>query len=258
MPGRRNRWVVGLVLVALPQAGCLGVKGALAPEPPPLTGPSAAAEPKPEKALPPEKSAELCLSIGDTMRQSGHLAEAVVQYEQARQYNPKLTAATHRLALVRDELGEHAAALAEFQRALKEKPHDPDLLNDYGYSHYCERNWAEAEAQFRAALRAAPKHERAWVNLGMALGQQGRAEESLAAFAKVVPPAAAHCNLGYIFLTQGKKEEAREQYLQALEIDGACPMAQAVLARLDKPGPKPADGSGVVPTTATAPAPAGQ
>lgn len=255
--GRRQSfgWL-GLVLLAVPQAGCMG-GGWLAPEPAPLTGP-AAGEPKAEKGLPPDKAAELCLQTGDALRQSGHLPEAAAQYEKARQDNPKLTAATHRLALARDELGDHAAALVEYQRALKEKPHDADLLNDYGWSLYCEHSWAEAEKQFRAALKVAPKHEKAWNNLGMVLAQQGKVEESLAAFGKVVPPAAARCNLAYILLTQGKRDEARAQYHKALETDPSCVMAQAVLARLDKPGPKPTAGEGVAPAPTTAPAPAGQ
>lgn len=68
----------------------------------------------------------------------------------------------------------------------------------------------------------------------MALAQQGRDEEALEAFEKAVCPAEARCNLAYVLSGQGKVEEARQKYKEALEIDPALKPARAGLARLDR------------------------
>jgi len=65
------------------------------------------------------------------------------------------------------------------------------LRGDLGYYSYHRRDWQKAEEHFRRAIAQSPEHERAYVNLGLALGEQERFQESFDAFAKVLGPAAA-------------------------------------------------------------------
>ena len=48
------------------------------------------------------------------------------------------------------------------------------------------------------------------------LGQQGRCDDSYAAFTHVVSPAKARSNVGVLLAKQGKVEEAKEALRQAL------------------------------------------
>ncbi len=64
------------------------------------------------------------------------------------------------------------------------------------------------------------------MNLGLTLAQQGRTPEALEAFGKVVGPAEAQANLGFVLLTQGKREDACAAYRQALTLDPSCRLAQ--------------------------------
>ena len=93
-----------------------------------------------------------------------------------------LAGVSRRLAVLYDKQGDHSRAAVEYRTALQQAPHDADLLCDFGYFHYERGDHAEAEREFRAALKENPQHQKAWVNLGLTLGRQGREAESIEAF----------------------------------------------------------------------------
>jgi Tfp pilus assembly protein PilF len=218
-------------------AGCLtsGITGATARlETPP--------EPAPGNAeLPPAKSAEVLVKLAENMENAGHDADAIVCYERARQADPKLPNIARRLAPIYDRVGESKKALEEYQLALKASPRDANLLNNFGYYYYARGQWREAESTFRQALAVNSGLTRAWTNLGLTLGQQGRNDECLQAFAKAgLSQAEALSNLGFILTTQGKRDEARRAYTEALRLDPNLRIARGALQKLDAPA-RPTD-----------------
>src|SRR5262249_57924483 len=108
-------------------------------------------------------------------------------------------------------------------------PRDANLLNDLGYSYYNHGDWQEAERWLRKSLAVDSHHQRAWINLGMTLGQQERYDESVEAFGHAVRPAEAHCNLAFILTTQGRRQEARQEYEKALALEPGQRLARAAL-----------------------------
>jgi Tfp pilus assembly protein PilF len=184
--------------------------------------------------LPPKKAAQVCLAVAELEEKEGREADAIAQYQKARQFDPSLRSVGRRLAVLYDRTGDADHALAEYRRAIDDNPRDGDLHNDLGYFYYQRGAWAEAERTFRAALALRPDYARAWNNLGMTLAQQQRYEESLAAFQKVVSPANAYCNLGFILMTQGKHAEAKQAYEKALQKDPSLKVAQDALASLQE------------------------
>ena len=184
--------------------------------------------------LPPEQAAKVCLATAEELEKNGHEPEAIVQYEKARRYNPHLTQVSRRLAVLYDRQCDYARATTEYRQALQASPHDADLLNDMGYFCYERGEWSEAEKYLRQAIAVSPGQMRAWVNLGMALAQQGHSRESFEAFAKAVSPAQAHYNVGMILAQQGKDQEAREALRQALALEPDLKKARLVLDRLDR------------------------
>ncbi len=228
-------------LLALGPGGCMSLNSPTLPALPPVPG-GESSEPSAKRDLAPRESAKLSLSLAEGMEQNGHPLEAVALYEKARQLDPRLQVKAGRhLAVLYDQLGETQKARAEYEQALKAAPKDADLLNSYGYYFYTRGQWGEAEAQLRQAVAVNPQHPRAWVNLGMALGQQGRYPESLEAFAKVTGTAGAYSNLGFILTTQGKRAEAKRYYQEALQHDPNLPIARLALAKLEKPTPPAPD-----------------
>jgi Tfp pilus assembly protein PilF len=218
----------------LPSVGCLN-PGTVPDLPPTASAPTGSASAKNE--LPSKDSAKVCLALAEDFEKNGHDSEAVGQYERARGYDPSLKQVSRRLAILYDRLGETKQAQREFQAALKLNPRDADLLNDFGYACYGQGKFDEAEQYLRRCLAINGKHARGWMNLGLTLGQQRRYKESLEAFLHVASPAEAHSNLAFVLTTQGKREEAKQEYREALALDPELKIARAALAKLEQPAP---------------------
>jgi Tfp pilus assembly protein PilF len=183
--------------------------------------------------LPPEKAARTCLATAQTLEQQGHDAEAILEYQRARERDPRLPGVARRLAVLYDRRGDGERARDEYLAALQEQPRDADLLNDVGCFHYQRGDGPMAEQYLRQALAVNPEHPRAWGNLGKALALEGKYEQSCEAFGHVVRPAQAAMNVGILLAKEGKVTEAREVLQRALRLEPDLKAARAVLAGLD-------------------------
>jgi len=230
-------------------AGCLacGLAGGCAVLP--TWAPSASTSEKPAaqasgdaKELPSAQTAKIQMALAEEMVKKGDRAGAIAQYEKARANDASLDGrVSHRLGVLYDQLDQRARSLEEFQRALKSPPRDSALhsalLSDVGYCYYNRGEWTEAEKYLRQALQLDAGNPRAHNTLGMTLAQEGKSTEALQEFGKVVSPAKAQANLGFILLVQGKRDEARQAYRRALELEPHLDLAQAALEKLDAPTP---------------------
>lgn len=197
--------------------------------------------------LPSVETAKLCFATGESLEKGGKDSEAIGLYEKARTTDPRLAAeATRRLAVLYDRGGQFDKALDEYRRGLQENPRDAQMLNDLGYGYYCRGEWAAAETNLRKAVAINPKLGSAWNNLGMTLAQQGKYDESLNAFGNVVPKAQALCNLAFIQATQAKFDDAKQNYLMAIQLEPGLQIARIALQRMNR---KPADPAASTPPT---------
>ncbi len=183
-----------------------------------------------DKELKPAEAARACMKTADELAQHGHRREAILLYERAKGLDPKVQVSRY-LAVLYDQESS-PEAISEYNLAVAASPKDADLLNDFGYYYYKRGDMTNAEQQLRAAIGQSPRHERAWVNLGMVLGEQGRYRESFEAFAKVVSPAAAHSNVGMILAKNGRQIEAQQELRQSLSLEPDLEQPRAVLAYL--------------------------
>ena len=197
--------------------------------------PDAGTAPTPKaQELPSKPSALLAFTMAEGLEKDGKDADAVAYFERARELDPALAdRASRHLAVLYDRSDEQAKAMHEFQEQLKKKPKDASLLNDMGYSLYNRAQWAEAENYLRRAVTADKNHKPAWVNLGLALAQQGKQQEAIEAFGHAVSTAEAYSNLGFVLTVQGKKPEAIAAYRKALELEPALKIAQTAVQRLE-------------------------
>jgi tetratricopeptide (TPR) repeat protein len=239
-----QRLIAAILLSALalaPHCGCqsIAARGAVAGSGTVQTADTPKADAN-KAQLPREQAALLCIATAESLEKDHHEAEAIAQYEKARQFNPRLINQTaRRLAVLYDRQGEFSKAVAEYQRALQASPKDTNLLNDIGYCYYEQSNWPEAEKWLRAAVRVDPNNQRAWTNLGLTYGQEKRYQEGLDAFTHVVSPAEAQCNLAFIYSTQGKHDEARRAYMAASRMQPDLALAQAALGKLSTSKARP-------------------
>jgi Tfp pilus assembly protein PilF len=200
---------------------------------------SAAGTPGAPQELASKPAAQLHITMAEELEKKGQDGDAIAYYEKARSLDITLSdRASRRLAVLYDRVDEQAKAMHEFQEQLKKRPKDVSLLNDLGYSYYNRGQWAEAETHLRKAISIDKQFKPAWVNLGLALAQQGKEAEALEAFAHAVTQAEAYANLGFVLAVQGKKAEAAAAYRKALSLEPALKIAQTALQKLEsEPAP---------------------
>lgn len=178
------------------------------------------------------RQAAMIIRAAEAAEAESKPAEAVRLYEQALVLDPQLVHLHRRLAVLHDQAGNSDRAQAAYQQALAHQPGDVDLLNDFGVYYSRRQQHAAAERLFRAALAAQPDHQRASINLGISLCQQGRLDESYTFFARVVGPAAAYSNIGVLLAQQNHPVEAERHLRRAVALDPTLTQPHQFLAHL--------------------------
>ncbi len=184
--------------------------------------------------LPPRQTAQACIKTAEQLASDGQAREAILLYEKARGVDPNATNYSRRLAPLYDLSDDVARATTEFNAAIATAPADADLLNDAGCFYDRQGNPAQAERLLRQAVAVNPQYARAQINLGLAIGHQGRFQEAFDVFAPVVGPAAAHSNVGMLLAKQGRNEEALRALQQALALNANLPQTRAVIEHLER------------------------
>jgi Tfp pilus assembly protein PilF len=214
------------------------------PFPAGLDANAAAAKQRPLKQMQgtQSESVDTYLAAAQQMENSGKWAEAIAYYEIVRQLDPRKTlfCARH-LAVLYDRKDDFDKAIDEYAFLLKANPKDSAAYNDFGYGYYCRGKFDAAEQKLRKAVELDPKNALAWSNLGMALAQLNRYDESLSAFEKTAQKngtpltrAQALCNLAFIQASQRKWVEARDSYALALKEEPGMQKAFTMLQRINE------------------------
>ena len=167
--------------------------------------------------------------------QKQDFARARDQYAALQKQSPNVAAYAHRMGVVCTQLGDHATATKYFDHARQLEPSNAALLTDMGYSGIVQKDYARAEDLLDAAVRLRPDNTRAVNNLALAIGYQGRFDESLATFRKINSESQSLANLAYIHTQRNEHEQAIECYRRAVALDPNNKAATASLAQLDKP-----------------------
>ena len=185
-----------------------------------------------DEELPQSQTVKLCLTTAAELTQKGHVREATLLYEKARNLDAQAADYPRLLAPLYALQDDFPRAHAEYRVALAAHPADADLLNDLGCLHDRQGNFVDAEIVLRQAIASSPNPDRARVNLGLALAHQGKYQESFDSFAAVVGPAAAHSNLGAIMARQGRTAEAKQALRTALSMNPELKPARSLLTHL--------------------------
>ena len=149
--------------------------------------------------------------------------------ERAVELDAKMAAAFDVAGRIELHSGRLDSALASFEAALALEPVSASVLNNAGYVCLLQGKWEKARAHLERALELDASIPEAQNNLGVALGHLGDYDGALRRFMAANPPAAAHNNVGVLYLTQKRWAEAHEQFRQALAIDPSYSKAQANL-----------------------------
>ena len=142
----------------------------------------------------------------------------------------------YNLAAMLQAKGKNDEAIAEYEAALRIRPHDATANNALGGAFIEAGELRSAIAYLRAATESAPEYFDAHYNLGHALAATedfaGAAEEFATAVRLRPDDADAHANFGSALAELGKIAEAKVQFERALEINPNHALARENLEQL--------------------------
>jgi Flp pilus assembly protein TadD len=148
------------------------------------------------------------------------------QVERALAGAPESVAALELGGRIHLHAGRLDEALLAFNSALLFEPDNAAVLNNAGYAYLLQEKWVPARAYFERALALEPSILEAQNNLGVVLAHLGDHTGALRRFMAAGAPAAAHNNLGVVYLAQKRWVQAQEAFRQALAIEPGYAIAQ--------------------------------
>ena len=154
-------------------------------------------------------------------------------YASLQRRAPEVPLYAHRMGVVSTQLNDHATASKYFEHARKLDPNNASLLTDMGYSAIMQQDYPRAEGLLTAAVKLRPENTRAVNNLALALGHQGRFDESLATFRKINSESNALSNLAYVHIQRGEHTQALECYRRAVSLEPNNKSLTTQLAQLE-------------------------
>ncbi len=152
---------------------------------------------------------------GSRLQQEGRSDEALAEYRKAAKEAPDDPDVHFNMGVVLYLKGDLEEAEREFQQALAIKPDHPGANSGLGYVYYAREMIDEAERHFRAAAEALPDDPDMKNNLGVvlkALGRNREAERKFREALEVKPESVYRYNLAGTLRRQGKREEALKEY----------------------------------------------
>lgn len=162
-------------------------------------------------------------NLGVTLGRLGRYDEGAAELRRAIELRPGYPEAWYNLGVFRREQGELDQAVAAFQRALELDPDAPAVHAALAVTYGLQGRDTEAAAALTEANRLDPaRAEAARATLALDLARQGRldeAERELESLTQNAPTAETWYNLGLVRARQGRPEDARAAYEQALALD---------------------------------------
>jgi tetratricopeptide (TPR) repeat protein len=155
--------------------------------------------------------------------QSGRVGEAEIHYREILRKQENHTGALYYLALLLNETGRRQEAIECMARAVRARPADAVLQNNYGNFLRDAGRPEEAIRAYREAARIDPGYANAFFNLGLCLQQMGRIEDARTAFetAVALAPRDGHAwdVLGTLLIEQGEAEKALTCFERAVDLE---------------------------------------
>jgi Tfp pilus assembly protein PilF len=174
------------------------------------------------------RSAEAHVLLGiaySTLGSRDLKGEAIAEFRQALDLDPRLVPVRFYLARLYLDLGRPARARDELDAALAQTPGQPDLLTLLGETERQLKNPARAVDLLQQALRADDSFAQARYYLALALIDLDKRAEAIAELERVVrsgaPIADAYLTLGIAFLALGRTTAALETLNRGVQIEPA-------------------------------------
>lgn len=177
-------------------------------------------------------SAQSCLARGREYLEEGRLNEAIAELSRAVSLDPKLSQAHSLLAVAYDQKGLHDRAKESYARAVDVNEHDPEALNNLGYSLYLNGNYRAAVDKLKRAAKYAPTDARILNNLALAQVRLGRFDDAYRNFARAGGEYSGHANVAALLVRMGRDDVAVSHLEAARRLQPSSPNVLRQLAEL--------------------------
>lgn len=200
------------------------------------------ATPPPQPVMKPDlhEAAKYNVELGIAYMQRGELAVAQEKLERAVKESPRDPEVHSALALLQERLGNPAQADREFREALRLAPHDPDIANNYAV-YLCRTNRVNEGVKQLLATARNPLYttpEAAYTNAAVCLRSEHRDAEAKRALesALALRPGFAEAvfQLADLEMQHGELTDARARIDHYIEIFTATPDLLLLGVRISK------------------------
>ena len=183
----------------------------------------------------PSPKAQHAFMAGTALEKAGRHAEAIPWLEQAARLDPELGDARLFLADALRAQGDFARAEAIYREMAASQPGNASLLTWLGEAVSVQGRIEEARRHFEKAIQINPNLFDARMDLGVLLLQSGQEKSALEQFQAadaIKPSPAAKTILAGFLVSEGRLEEAKEFYAQALGLNPDFGRAHLGLAEI--------------------------
>jgi tetratricopeptide (TPR) repeat protein len=167
---------------------------------------------------------------------SGKLAAAISEYQEAIKANPNLSEAHSNLGLIYNQQHNYAQALSELRKALAINPKDAITYNGVGAALRAQKDLTGAIKNWQTAISLDPKLATAHYNLGTAYEIQKDFDKALDCYKQAVKNdyrlGEAYYRMGLILQKKNNTEEAVEAFNKALQASAKADYREDVRQRI--------------------------
>jgi tetratricopeptide (TPR) repeat protein len=183
--------------------------------------------------------AEVQSNLGNALVQQGEVEEAIVHLQKALQIDPTYAEAYNYMGNAAIKKGQAAEAIGYYQKAIEFNTSYAEAQNNLGVAFLRNGQVDEAIAHYKEAVEIRPGSAEMQFNLGNALARKGDWADAIACYQAALgtePDAGKAAkilnNLGGALEKIGKRDEAFEQFIKAVQMNGNYPEAHCNLARM--------------------------
>ena len=159
------------------------------------------------------------IKLSQALRQDSKLDQAEKSILKATEMAPDDLQVLAERAILHDQRGTPELAEPIYHQILERDPKRADIINNLGVNYMLREQYDDAIATFRQALQLNRSNSRIKNNLAAAYALSGDEQNALRVFTGTIGKAQAYNNLGYLYMTAGRLDDAERVLNKAIELN---------------------------------------